>query len=56
MKFFLDTADVEEIREGVDLGVIDGVTTNPSLIARQGKDYQKALGGSLRDLRGARER
>ncbi len=43
MKFFLDTADVEEIREGVDLGVIDGVTTNPSLIARQGKDYQKAL-------------
>ena len=43
MKFFLDTADAEEIREGVDLGVIDGVTTNPSLIARQGKDYQKAL-------------
>ncbi len=43
MKFFLDTADVEEILEGVELGIIDGVTTNPSLIARQGEDYQKAL-------------
>ena len=43
MKFFLDTADVEEISEGVDLGLIDGVTTNPSLIAREGKDYRKAL-------------
>lgn len=43
MKFFLDTADVEEILEGVALGIIDGVTTNPSLIARQGEDYQKAL-------------
>ncbi|MFQ5692046.1 MAG: fructose-6-phosphate aldolase [Nitrospinota bacterium] len=43
MKLFLDTANVDEIREGVDLGLIDGVTTNPTLIAREGKDYRKAL-------------
>jgi transaldolase len=43
MKFFLDTANLEEIREAGGLGVIDGVTTNPSLIAREGKDYRKAL-------------
>ncbi|MBI2880596.1 MAG: fructose-6-phosphate aldolase [Candidatus Tectomicrobia bacterium] len=43
MKFFLDTANIEEIREGVALGIIDGVTTNPTLIAREGKDYRKAL-------------
>ncbi len=43
MKLFLDTANTEEIREGVDLGIIDGITTNPTLIAREGKDYRKAL-------------
>jgi transaldolase len=43
MKFFLDTANLEEIREGCELGVIDGITTNPSLIAREGKDYRKTL-------------
>ncbi len=43
MKFFLDTANLEEIREGWELGVIDGITTNPSLIAREGKDYRKTL-------------
>ena len=37
MKFFLDTANIEEIREGAQLGVIDGVTTNPSLIAKEGR-------------------
>jgi transaldolase len=37
MQFFLDTADIDEIREGLDLGMVDGVTTNPTLIARQGK-------------------
>jgi transaldolase len=40
MKLFLDTADVEEIREGVSLGVIDGVTTNPSLVAKTGKSIE----------------
>ena len=37
MKFFLDTANIEEIRKGAQLGVIDGVTTNPSLIAKEGR-------------------
>ncbi len=37
MKIFLDTANLEEIRRGVDWGILDGVTTNPTLIAREGK-------------------
>jgi transaldolase len=41
MKFFIDTANIEEIRKAWELGVIDGVTTNPSLIAREGKDPVK---------------
>ena len=36
MKFFIDTANIEEIKSAVDLGIIDGVTTNPSLIAKAG--------------------
>ena len=36
MKFFIDTANVKEIREAASLGVVDGVTTNPSLIAKEG--------------------
>jgi transaldolase len=36
MKFFLDTANLNEIREGVELGILDGVTTNPSLMAKEG--------------------
>ncbi|MFO8098727.1 MAG: transaldolase family protein, partial [Salinibacter sp.] len=36
MKFFVDTADLEEIREAADLGVLDGVTTNPSLVKAEG--------------------
>lgn len=39
MQFFLDTADSDEIRTGLDWGMVDGVTTNPSLIAKQGKPY-----------------
>ena len=39
MKFFIDTANVEEIRQANDLGVICGVTTNPSLIAKEGRDF-----------------
>ena len=41
MKFFLDTANVEEIRRGVELGLVDGVTTNPSLIAKEGRDLEE---------------
>jgi transaldolase len=39
MKFFIDTANVDEIRRAVELGVVDGVTTNPSLIAKEGRDF-----------------
>lgn len=39
MKFFLDTADVDQIRQGLEWGMVDGITTNPSLIAKQGKPY-----------------
>ena len=43
MKFFIDTANVEEIREAATLGVLDGVTTNPSLIAKEGRDFFSVL-------------
>ncbi len=39
MKFFVDTADIDEIRELADTGLLDGVTTNPSLIAKTGRDF-----------------
>ncbi len=44
MKIFIDTANVEEIRKAAELGVIDGVTTNPSLIAREGRDLKEVIG------------
>ena len=37
MKFFIDTANVQEIREAHALGMVDGVTTNPSLVAKEGR-------------------
>jgi transaldolase len=40
MQIFLDTANIEEIRRGAALGVVDGVTTNPSLVAREGVEYR----------------
>jgi transaldolase len=43
MKFFLDTANIEEIRKAADLGIIDGVTTNPSLMAKEGRDPVEVL-------------
>lgn len=43
MKFFLDTADVEEIKKGVELGVCDGVTTNPTLIMKAGRDQKEVI-------------
>src|SRR3990167_6908908 len=39
MKLFIDTANIDEIKEANSLGIIDGVTTNPSLIAREGRDF-----------------
>ena len=41
MKFFLDTANLDEIRQGVSLGVIDGVTTNPTLVAKEKKPFRE---------------
>lgn len=43
MKFFLDTANVEDIRKVNDMGVICGVTTNPSLIAKEGRDFKQVV-------------
>ena len=43
MKFFLDTANVEDIRRGVALGVVAGVTTNPSLVAKEKRDLTKVI-------------
>lgn len=43
MKIFIDTANVDEIRAAAELGVICGVTTNPSLIAREGKDFETVI-------------
>jgi transaldolase len=43
MKFFIDTANVNEIREAASFGLVDGVTTNPSLVAKEGKDFRKLL-------------
>ncbi len=43
MKFFLDTANVNEIREGAALGILDGVTTNPSLVAKEGKPFKETI-------------
>lgn len=43
MKLFLDTANLEEIRKATDMGVLDGVTTNPSLIAKEGAEFEKRI-------------
>ena len=43
MEFFIDTADVEAIRKANDMGFISGVTTNPSLIAKEGKDFHATI-------------
>jgi transaldolase len=43
MKFFIDTADVKEIREAHELGLVDGVTTNPSLIAKSGRKFKDVI-------------
>jgi transaldolase len=43
MKFFIDTADVAEIREALSLGILDGVTTNPTLVARTGRPFKDVI-------------
>lgn len=43
MKFFIDTANIDEIKKGVDMGMVDGVTTNPSLVAKETKPFEEIL-------------
>lgn len=43
MKFFLDTGNIDEIKEGVLLGMVDGVTTNPSLVAKEKRDFDSVV-------------
>jgi transaldolase len=43
MKFFIDTANIEEIRDAARLGILDGVTTNPSLVAKEGKKFEAVI-------------
>jgi len=43
MKIFLDTANIDEIRQGVEWGIVDGVTTNPTLISKEGADFEKRI-------------
>jgi len=44
MKFFIDTANIDEIKEAHSMGMVDGVTTNPSLIAKEGRDFEEIIG------------
>lgn len=43
MKFFIDTANIDEIKKGLEMGMVDGVTTNPSLVAKEDKPFEKIL-------------
>ncbi len=43
MQFFIDTANIDQIKEAAALGILDGVTTNPSLVSKEGKDFKKLL-------------
>ena len=43
MKFFIDTADISEIKDLASTGLLDGITTNPSLVAKTGKDFKATI-------------
>jgi transaldolase len=43
MKFFIDTANIEEIKKANELGLLDGVTTNPSLVAKEGREFKELI-------------
>ncbi|MBW2607514.1 MAG: fructose-6-phosphate aldolase [Deltaproteobacteria bacterium] len=43
MKFFIDTANIDEIKEAAQMGMVDGVTTNPSLISKEGRDFEEVI-------------
>ncbi|MEQ8254346.1 MAG: fructose-6-phosphate aldolase, partial [Smithellaceae bacterium] len=50
--FFIDTANIEEIKEGLSLGMVDGVTTNPSLIAKEKKGFDAGVKEILKNVKG----
>lgn len=52
MKFFIDTANIEEIKQGIVLGMVDGVTTNPSLIAKEKKGFDAVVKDILKIVKG----
>jgi len=52
MKFFIDTANIEEIKEAASFGMVDGVTTNPSLIAREKKTFADVVRAILKEVSG----
>jgi len=52
MKFFIDTANIEEIKEGASFGMVDGVTTNPSLIARENRPFAEVVRAILKEVSG----
>jgi transaldolase len=52
MKFFIDTANIGEIKEGLNLGMVDGVTTNPSLIAKEKKGFDIVVKDILKNVKG----
>jgi transaldolase len=52
MKFFIDTANIDEINQGLALGMVDGVTTNPTLIAREKKPFAWVVKGILKAVEG----
>ena len=52
MKFFVDTADTDEIRDLAETGLLDGVTTNPSLVHKAGRDFLEVVARDLPDRAG----
>lgn len=52
MKLFIDTADISEIRKANAMGLVDGVTTNPSLIAKTGRDFKSVVTDILKEIKG----
>ena len=52
MKFFIDSGNIDEIREGIKLGMVDGVTTNPSLVAKENKEFDTVVREILEIVRG----
>ncbi len=52
MKFFIDTADIQEIKKARELGILDGVTTNPSLVSKIGRPYREVLEEVAKEVEG----